>query len=911
MEEQIQEFLQQLPEELQNKIAQLPAEQQAQVIEQLMAKAQGKAEYGSSGKVGIEAERNENITVPRNSETPVAQGGYLKKLSENPISGEVTYEIPNDSKSQTHEQGGVDLDLEADSVINSDKLKIKSDFKIYNRNFKGKSFKEASDFISKKEQDLQERFNDDRENSSVDDTSETSLSLMLAKLSVNRKELNDLQESTLALKKSRDKNKDLNKNAKKFGGLVESNNNYYRAYVNSMDKPSMIKAEKGLNLSIEKFNKFTDSLTPETSVQDFAKAAISQGIIRDIKSNTKYLGSKNIDFKPLKKLDADVRDRALEANQFFISKGYSSLQASAITGNLMQESRLDPTITNSIGAFGIAQWLGDRKIKLGTWADQNGLNKYDFKTQLEFVNFELKNSHKGANKALLSAQSMEDAVLAIRKKYEIPGEAEAMDNKRLSYAHFVNQMTDALGSQDQQYQQQFEYGGQVYSKYSGGGYVPMFKEGSKESKDYYQKVVDYYRNYPIEGQRYTGSGSISDWQNYMVNTFGKSMIAQYMNGDAGNTNKGKRLFKTDLLDEDQAAEAFKDGKFAYRAPIVIPTTDMNLDEASTMDGDYYSFNNNKRQASDTVPLEGQRFYIKMLPDVKFNINSEKETFDTRIQAYDLDHTFSVPFPKTDDDITAGDLIGDVQYQQEPQEDDVSETKVEASSDKTSFLDRFKAGLRDAAPYAAAMARLFEGRISPVLQQKPYQNPYDNYNTDYDIQASLNDIDRTTLAGMTDSRGNPSVRNARMAQLYANAQAAKNPLYSQKYNTENQLKNQREVGRMNYLNQFTDTNMAYKKRFEQEWLQTLENERQQKYMAMDYMTNVGLRKAEENAKIQLGLANSIYDYDPITHKLKLNPEKALQHAKEMKYTYQDNNKTIQALEQEIKKLRKAAKEEADN
>ena len=911
MEQQIQEFLQQLPEELQQKIAKLPPEQQMQVVEQLMAKAQGgTAEYGSSGKVGIEAERNENITVPKDSERPVAQGGYLKKLSENPDIGEVTYEIPDDAKNQTHEQGGVDLDLEGDSVINSDKLKIKSDFKVYNKNFKGKSFKDASDFLSRKEKDLQERFNDDRENSTVDDTSETSLSLMLAKLSMNRKELNDLQESALAIKKSRDKNKTLSRDTKKFGGLVQSNNNYYKAYVNSMDKPSMIKAEQGLNLSIERFNKFADSLTPETSIEDFAKEAVSQGIVKNIKSDR----SLGIDYKPLKKLDSDIKGRALEANNFFIEKGYSPLQASAITGNLMQESKLDPTVTNKTGAFGIAQWLGDRKVKLGTWADQNGLNKYDFKTQLEFVNFELKNSHKGANKALLSAQSMEDAVLAIRKKYEIPGEAEAMDNKRLSYAHFVNQMTDALGSQGQQDQQQFEYGGQVSTKYSGGGYVPKFKEGSKESKDYYQKVIDYYRNYPIEGQRYTGDGSISDWQNYMVNTFGKSMIAQFMNGDAGNTNKGKKLYNTDLLDEDQAAEAFKDGKFAYRAPIVVPTTDMDLDDASTMDGDYFTFNNNRRQASDTVPLEGQRFYTKMLPDVKFNINGEKETFDTRIQAYNLDHTFSVPFPKdTDEDTSPGDLVGNPQYPDEPQEQDITQenTRVQSSSDKTSFLDRLKAGFRDVAPYAAAMARLFEGRISPVLQQKPYQNPYDNYNTDYDIQANLNNIDRTTLAGMADSRGNPSVRNARMAQLYANAQAAKNPLYSKKYNTENQLKNQREVGRMNYLNQFTDTNMAYKKRFEQEWLQTLENERQQKYMAMDYMTNVGLRKAEENAIIQLGLANSVYDYDPITHKLKLNPEKALQHAKEMKYTYRDNTRTIQELEQEIKKLRKAAKEEADN
>ena len=127
---------------------------------------------------------------------------------------------------------------------------------------------------------------------------------------------------------------------------------------------------------------------------------------------------------------------------------------------------------------------------------------------------------------------------------------------------------------------------------------------------------------------------------------------------------------------------------------------------------------------------------------------------------------------------------------------------------TSFLDKIRYGIRESLPYLDNLRLLMEGRIMPTLQQKPYQNPYDNLTTDVNIQSALNDIDRSTLTGIANSTGNPSVRNARVAQLIANAQASKSPLYTQKYNQEKQLENQKTLGQMSYLNQWEDTNRTF-------------------------------------------------------------------------------------------------------
>ena len=121
----------------------------------------------------------------------------------------------------------------------------------------------------------------------------------------------------------------------------------------------------------------------------------------------------------------------------------------------------------------------------------------------------------------------------------------------------------------------------------------------------------------------------------------------------------------------------------------------------------------------------------------------------------------------------------------------------------SILDKLKYAAREVLPYLDNLRLLREGRIMPTLQQKPYQNPYDNMVTDINIQSNLNDIDRSTLTAMAQSTGNPSVRNARMAQLMSNITNAKNQLYSQKYNQENQLQNQKNTGTTKVLTLWED------------------------------------------------------------------------------------------------------------
>jgi uncharacterized protein (TIGR02594 family) len=119
-----------------------------------------------------------------------------------------------------------------------------------------------------------------------------------------------------------------------------------------------------------------------------------------------------------------------QAVNYFVSQGWSPVQAAAIVGNLMQESNLKPTAVNpSSGAYGIAQWLGSRLVQL-----QGSDNWPTLQGQLGFVNNELKTSEKAAGDALRATTTLADATMIVRTKYERCGESEANDANRLLQA---------------------------------------------------------------------------------------------------------------------------------------------------------------------------------------------------------------------------------------------------------------------------------------------------------------------------------------------------------------------------------------------------------------------------------------------------------------------------------------------
>ena len=129
--------------------------------------------------------------------------------------------------------------------------------------------------------------------------------------------------------------------------------------------------------------------------------------------------------------------RVKQALDFFVKKGFTAAQSAGLVGNLQQESSkdLDPTKRNrSSGAYGIAQWLSKDRIEEFTKTFGKRLQDSTFREQLEFIVHELNSTEKAAGNALRNAKTVEEATLIVRKKYERPGEAEANDARRLSYA---------------------------------------------------------------------------------------------------------------------------------------------------------------------------------------------------------------------------------------------------------------------------------------------------------------------------------------------------------------------------------------------------------------------------------------------------------------------------------------------
>jgi len=128
-----------------------------------------------------------------------------------------------------------------------------------------------------------------------------------------------------------------------------------------------------------------------------------------------------------------------QAFTYFKSKGLSNEDSAAIVGNLLQENRsMDPTLTNSIGMKGIAQWDANRWAGLESFAASKGLDPNKRETQLQYVYYEFVTGKGGLGlERLKRTAGLEAKTKLVRTDYERPGESEAMDSRRLQYARDV------------------------------------------------------------------------------------------------------------------------------------------------------------------------------------------------------------------------------------------------------------------------------------------------------------------------------------------------------------------------------------------------------------------------------------------------------------------------------------------
>lgn len=126
------------------------------------------------------------------------------------------------------------------------------------------------------------------------------------------------------------------------------------------------------------------------------------------------------------------------------------LHAAALTGSLMLESgtSINPQIVNnSSGAYGIAQWLGNRKVGLKHYAGSSP----DLAQELDYLWWELNHSESRAKAAWLSASNLPDSVAGFCK---------------FERAEEVSKSTGQVDRNHPNYRTRLKYAYQIYNSMS-------------------------------------------------------------------------------------------------------------------------------------------------------------------------------------------------------------------------------------------------------------------------------------------------------------------------------------------------------------------------------------------------------------------------------------------------------------
>ncbi|MBV8972853.1 MAG: hypothetical protein JO290_11235, partial [Sphingomonadaceae bacterium] len=128
-------------------------------------------------------------------------------------------------------------------------------------------------------------------------------------------------------------------------------------------------------------------------------------------------------------------DKAQAVADFFVSRGWSRVQATGIAANLLRESSLDPRAIGDHGeAYGLAQHHRDRQA---VFAARYGhtMQQGTPTEQLDFINYELtQGSRRAAGIALHGAQTAEEAAAIVSRQFEAPANADAEARARAQLA---------------------------------------------------------------------------------------------------------------------------------------------------------------------------------------------------------------------------------------------------------------------------------------------------------------------------------------------------------------------------------------------------------------------------------------------------------------------------------------------
>jgi len=327
-------------------------------------------------------------------------------------------------------------------------------------------------------------------------------------------------------------------------------------------------------------------------------------------------------------IQADIYNR-------YRQNGLSDVEAAGMTGNIGAESSFSTTVTSGdgYGSRGLVQFTGDRlngENGLLKFAENRGLDPWDWRTQVDFSVWELHNTESAALKEMRSRPDATPAEMAkiIREYYERPDPAVARDNVRAEIAE------DTFKGN--------------YGRYENGPRDTSFKDSSLDPNRVSHEEP--FRDEFIERDAVKGEEPHTNLNSFVENTEKKSV----KNDDLGINYQGEgETARTGEINEFQPKDRMSTDFVENETPRIQENAIEN-DVNSKFRYEEDAPNVSLKNAIDELPLKARETIINELKDVVKNDASETRLTELENKVHsnteilkDLNKATKPDIPKTE------------------------------------------------------------------------------------------------------------------------------------------------------------------------------------------------------------------------------------------------------------------------
>lgn len=327
-------------------------------------------------------------------------------------------------------------------------------------------------------------------------------------------------------------------------------------------------------------------------------------------------------------IQADIYNR-------YRQNGLSDVEAAGMTGNIGAESSFSTTVTSGdgYGSRGLVQFTGDRlngENGLLKFAENRGLDPWDWRTQVDFSVWELHNTESAALKEMRARPDATPAEMAkiIREYYERPDPAVARDNVRAEIAE------DTFKGN--------------YGRYENGPRDTSFKDSSLDPNRVSHEEP--FRDEFIERDAVKGEEPHTNLNSFVENTEKKSV----KNDDLGINYQGEgETARTGEINEFQPKDRISTDFVENETPKIQEKTIEN-DINSRFRYEEDAPNVSLKNAIDELPLKARETIVNELKDVVKNDASETRLTELENKVHsnteilkDLNKATKPDIPKTE------------------------------------------------------------------------------------------------------------------------------------------------------------------------------------------------------------------------------------------------------------------------